>query len=155
MSSISTSLQQLCFVHPHSGILLMLLRLLTSIHLSGALACTLVVRRMLGELIITNRWVHSPAFPCCACHFFVRYACRLCFRWASRFISRCAGRCGETAEYPALWFHAIGLIHDIFERSSPFPESSLTIVPLVHLELLAVSIGECTLRCFVPALPVC
>ena len=49
MSSISTSLQRLCFIHPHSGILLTSLRLLTSIHLSGALACTLVIRRMLSD----------------------------------------------------------------------------------------------------------
>jgi len=98
MFSISTSLQRICFVHPHSGVLLTLLRLLTSIHLSGALACTLVICPMLGELIVSNRWVRSLAFLWCACHFFVRYTCRLCFRWASRFISRCAGRCGETAE---------------------------------------------------------
>ena len=123
-------------------------------HLSGALACTLVIRRMLGELIISNPWVRWLACLWCACHFFFRYACRLCFMWASRFISRCAGCCGETAE-PALWIHTIGWIHDILERSSPFPESSLTIVPLVRLELLAVSIGECTSRCFVLALPVC
>jgi hypothetical protein len=66
MCSISTSLQRLCFVHTHSGILLTSLRLLTSIHLSGALACTLVIRHMLGELIISNRWVRSPAFLWCA-----------------------------------------------------------------------------------------
>jgi len=49
MSSISTSQQRPCFVHPPSGILLTSPRLMTSIHLTGALACTLVIRRMLCD----------------------------------------------------------------------------------------------------------
>jgi hypothetical protein len=154
MSSIATSLQLLCFVHPHSGSLFTLLHLVTSIHLSGALACTLVVRCMLGELIASNRWVHPPACLWCASHVFLRYACRLSFGWASRYISRSARRCCQTAE-PALWIHTIVWIHDNFERLSQFPQSRLTIVPLVRLQLLAVSIGECTSRCFLPALAVC
>jgi len=46
----------------------------------------------LGKRTSSNRWDCSPASRCCASHFFVRYAYRLCFRWASCFLWLCAGR---------------------------------------------------------------
>jgi len=62
MFTISTACESLCFIHPCEGVLLTLLHLLTSQHLSTVLAGILVIHQLLGELTMSNHWVDLLGF---------------------------------------------------------------------------------------------